>query len=119
MTDEVPDSRKRITRVARCFDVTGRLQRWPSRRAEQIVVLWVLWSFMPGGTQFCEAEINSMLRDWHDFDDYVLLRRDLCDLGLLQRTPDGRVYRRVEHEMPNEAATVAASFASPERDIPS
>lgn len=112
MPEGVPGSRKRIERVTRCFSAAGRLQRWPSRRAEQIVVLWVLWSLLPRGTRFSEAEVNSMLRDWHDFEDYALLRRDLCDLNLLQRTPDGRIYRRVEHEIPSEAAAVIASLAS-------
>jgi hypothetical protein len=65
---------------------------------------------LPSGTRFSDAEVNSMLRDWHDFNDYALLRREMCDLDLLRRTPDGRIYRRVEHEMPPAAAALAAAF---------
>lgn len=94
---------KRVDRVARCFDPSGRLQRWPSRRADQLLALWVVWSYLTSDRQLSEDEVNSMLRDWHDFDDYVLLRRELVDLDLLRRTPDGRVYRRISHDMPPEA----------------
>jgi hypothetical protein len=114
MTDSIdPLQHRREVQAARCFDASGRLQRWPSKRADQLTVLWVLWSFLPAGTRFSEPEINSMLRDWHDYEDYALLRRELCDLDLVRRTPDGRIYRRVEHEMPPEAARLAQRFASP------
>ncbi|WP_338606699.1 DUF2087 domain-containing protein [Pelagibacterium nitratireducens] len=103
-----PASEKRITRTARCFDATGRLLRWPSRRADQELALWVIWSQMPDDGQLSELEINAMLRTWHDYEDYVLLRRELCDLDLLRRTPDGRIYRRIAREMPPEAEALLA-----------
>jgi hypothetical protein len=106
---ETPDP-KRIARVARCFDGQGRLQRWPSRRADQLLVLWVVWAQLPGGGQLSELEINAMLKSWHDYEDYVLLRREMCDLDLLRRTPDGSVYRRIDHPLPPEAAELAQRF---------
>jgi len=102
---------KRIGRVLRCFDATGRLQRWPSKRAEQILVLWAVWSLLPSRTRFDEFEISSLLRSWHDYEDYALLRRELCDYDLVRRTPDGRIYQRVEHEMPADAAALVSHFA--------
>lgn len=106
--EEVDD--KRIDRVARCFDATGRLLRWPSRRADQLLALWIVWSYLPDDAQMSEAEVNSMLRDWHDYDDYALLRRELIDLDMLRRTPNGRIYRRISHPMPPEAIALAARF---------
>ena len=64
--------------------------------------------------QLSEPEVNSMLRDWHEYEDYALLRRELCDLDMMRRTPNGRVYRRVEHDMPAEARLLAERFASPQ-----
>ena len=110
MTADAPLDHKRIERVARCFDETGRLQRWPSKRADQLLLLWVVWSYIPADTRFTEPEVNSMLRDWHDYEDYVLLRRELVDLGLLQRTPTGSVYRRGEAEVPPDGAALIARF---------
>lgn len=97
---------KRIEGAARCFDASGRLTRWPGRRAEQLLVLWVLWDRIPTDTRYSEAEINAMLRDWNLYEDHVLLRRELCDLGLLRRTPDGHIYRRVAHDMPADGAAL-------------
>ena len=108
MTDAV--DAKRIDRVARCFDSTGRLLRWPSKRADQLLVLWVVWSYLPADAQLSEPEVSSMLRDWHDYEDFALLRRELCDLDMLRRTPNGRVYRRIDHELPKEAQTLLARF---------
>lgn len=110
MTDEAIDA-KRLASVARCFDATGRLQRWPSKRADQLLVLWVVWSYLPSDVQLSEPEVSSMLRDWHDYEDYALLRRELCDLDMMRRTPNGRIYRRVEHDMPAEARLLAERFA--------
>ncbi len=105
-------SRKRVERVLRCFNETGRLQRWPSKRSEQIVALWIVWSQIPSDTRFSESEVNGMLGGWHDVGDHALLRRDLVDLGLLLRTPTGSVYRRAEPaEIPPDAAAAIARFA--------
>lgn len=104
---------RRIDRVRRCFDGNGRLQRWPSRRAEQDLALWIIWSQLPGDGQMDELDVNAMLRTWHDFEDYVLLRRELIELDLLRRTPDGRIYRRVAREMPPEAEELAARLEAP------
>jgi len=102
---------KWIDKVARCFDGAGRLVRWPSKRADQLLVLWVVWSYLPADMQMSEPEVSSMLRDWHDYEDYALLRRELCDLDMLRRTPNGRIYRRVEHDMPAEAEALLARFS--------
>jgi len=109
---------KRINKVARCFDGAGRLLRWPSKRADQLLVLWVIWSYLPEDRQMTEPEVSSMLRDWHGYEDFALLRRELCDLDLLRRTPDGRIYRRIAHEMPAEAAALLERFVSPKRQSP-
>jgi hypothetical protein len=111
MTDDQTQpavDRRKLDRVWRCFDGRGRLQRWPSKRSEQILVLWIVWSQLPKNTQFTELEVKSMLAGWHDLEDHALLRRDLVDLGLLRRTPNGAVYRCVNAEVPPDAATAIA-----------
>ncbi|WP_417581780.1 DUF2087 domain-containing protein [Pelagibacterium sp.] len=111
MADEQPTEiaiEKRIVRTARCFDGTGRLVRWPSRRADQELALWVIWSQLPDFGQCSELEVNTMLRTRNDFEDYVLLRRELCERDLLRRTPDGSIYRRVARDLPQEAVALLA-----------
>ncbi|SDG66589.1 DUF2087 domain-containing protein [Pelagibacterium luteolum] len=107
-----PATRRRLSRAARCFSADGRLQRWPSKRSDQELALWVIWSQMPGDGQLSELDVNAMLRTWHDFEDYVLLRRELCELDLLRRTPDGAIYRRVSHDLPQDAETLLHLIAA-------
>jgi hypothetical protein len=107
-----PPDVRRVERAVRCFDATGRLQRWPGKRSDQIVALWVVWSQLPADTRFTEQEVNAMLGGWHDSADHALLRRELVDLGLLQRTQTGSVYRRADRQdIPPEAAAAIGRFA--------
>ena len=96
----------RIERLARYFDVGGRLTRWPGKHSDRLPCLWVLWSRLEPRRVASEAEINAALNAEHLFGDYALLRRDLVDLGMMVRTADGREYRRVEKAPPAEAVAL-------------
>ena len=95
-----------VDRVARCFGPEGRLARWPARRGDQILALWVLWSRLPARQEFTETQISERLKMLHDFGDHALLRRDLVGLDLFFRTSDCRVYRRIEQAPPVTAAAL-------------
>lgn len=97
---------KRIQRAARCFDAEGRLLRWPSRRSDQILVLWGLWASLPSRIRMSEREVSDRIKELHHFGDHAILRRELCNLGLMVRTPDGRIYRRVEKPLPGAVAVL-------------
>ena len=94
---------RRAARLLRCFDAEGRLTRWPSKRSEQVLALWVLWARIPPRVEFTEREISARLAAMNGFGDHAILRRELCELGLMRRTRDGRVYARVEQPMAAEA----------------
>ncbi|WP_247881931.1 DUF2087 domain-containing protein [Brucella intermedia] len=104
--------RASVERVARCFDKDGVLTRFPSKRSDQISVLWVLWSRLPARTKLTEAEVNALMKAWHSFGDHALLRREICDAGLVSRTRDGRVYIRMELPMPPLAQAIARQIAN-------
>jgi len=93
----------RVRQLLRLFDPQGKLVHWPSRRSRQELCLWVIWSKLPARQVFSEKEINLLLNENHLFGDHALLRRWLCDYGMLTRTRDGREYRRVEKRPPAEA----------------
>jgi len=93
----------RVQRVLRHFDADGQLLRWPGKFSEREPCLWVLWSKLPARQTFNEAEISRLLQAHHRFGDHALLRRELCDRGLVTRTADGRVYQRIERQPPAEA----------------
>jgi len=93
-------------RLLRFFDAEGRLVRRPSKLGERTVCLWVVWSRLPAGTVENEEAFNQRLNALHTYGDHATLRRELCDLGLVRRTPDGREYRRVEAPPPADALAV-------------
>ncbi|WP_339037370.1 DUF2087 domain-containing protein [Bradyrhizobium symbiodeficiens] len=50
--------------------------------------------------------MKTLLNRQHAFADDALLRRALCDHGLVFRTADGREYRRIERRPPTEATAL-------------
>jgi hypothetical protein len=97
-----PPNEALVQRTLRVFDSQGRVIRWPGKRSQQQLCLWFLWSKIPAGRSFNEREISEFLTTLHLFGDAALLRRDLFDLGLVQRNRDGSDYRRVERKPPAE-----------------
>ena len=88
----------RVEAAARHFDPMGRMATWPVKASLQEVCLWVLWSRLPAREAMTEMRLNQVIRSSHLFGDHALLRRELCDRGLVSRTENGREYRRVERE---------------------
>lgn len=103
-----PADRARCEKALRLFDVGGGLTRWPKKRNQQVLCLWVLWSRLPAGETFPERRMNELLNLHHGFGDHALLRRELVGLGLFRRTPDGREYSRVEQAPPPELGVLLA-----------
>jgi hypothetical protein len=97
-----------VERAARMFDAHGRLQRWPTSRHLQDLCLWVLWSRLASRTNFNEKQISELIKRWHTFGDHALLRRALIAWQLVQRTPDGSEYRRIEQKPPAELRPLLA-----------
>lgn len=79
------------------LDQDGRLKVWPSRRrrAVQLCALAYLAVKLPMDMDLNEAEVNTILKQWHTFGDWALLRRELFECGFVTRTNDCRVYRRL------------------------
>ena len=95
-----------VARASRYFDKEGRFKSWPARTSIQTLCLWQVWSRIPAGRVFDEREISALLRTLHAFDDHAILRRSMCQLGLMTRTIDGRDYRRVERAPTPEGAAL-------------
>jgi hypothetical protein len=100
-----------VRRLARYFDAQGRLKSWPAKPSLRATCLWVLWSKLPSGENQGEEELNRRIRAGHLFGDHALLRRELCDRGLVKRTADGREYRRVECRPSGEAIELIRHLA--------
>ncbi len=101
----------RVTRTLRLFDRNGVIIRWPTKRSQQELCLWYLWSKIPREKLFSEREISALLDTLHTFGDAALLRRDMVDLGLMRRNRDGSDYRWVEKLSPPELALLVRRIA--------
>lgn len=78
------------------LDDEGRVIRWPTRKGDRLVgqqlVIQYLISKFEFGRIYNEREVNELLKQWHTFMDWALLRRELFERKLLNRTIDGRQY---------------------------
>lgn len=106
-----------VRALARHFDENGRLLRWPSKRSLQLLALWALWAAVPPRRVFDECGITRLLEARHLFGDPALLRRELCDQKLLQRTTDCREYRRVERRPPAETQALLRYLRGSRGDV--
>jgi hypothetical protein len=82
--------------LARYLDGEGRMTRWPTRRnkKDQTAILAYLASKFTEGQSYTERQVNDILRQFHTFEDWALLRRALFEQGFLNRTKDGASYWR-------------------------
>ena len=92
----------RMQAALRHFDAAGKMITWPARTAIQHLCLWALWARLPKDC-LTERAISQTLITHHHFGDPAILRRTLCELHLVTRTPDARCYQRQERPPPPEA----------------
>ena len=74
------------------LDKDRRLHTYPAKFKKQLFALCYLASKFEQGKQYTESEVNDTLNQWHTFNDWASLRRDLCDRHFLGRKPDGSRY---------------------------
>ena len=79
-------------KIKRFLDDEGRLKAYPAKHKQKVFALYYLASKFTYGVHYTEKEINQILKAWHSFDDWVMLRRDLYDFCFLGREPNGSVY---------------------------
>lgn len=82
-------------RLQNFLDTKGRVVQWPAKQSNQELVLAYLAEKFDSNTTYSEHELNEILKAWHTFGDWAILRRALVDSGYLQRKRDGSAYRRV------------------------
>lgn len=80
------------------LDEQDRLWVWPARPAKRNAALQYLATKFQPGKEYTEREVNELLKTWHTFGDHALLRRELYDAKLIERTRDGAKYWRTKVE---------------------
>lgn len=83
------DSRESI---ARFLDTHGKIKQLPSKKKLRYLVLSYLANKFVNDKDYTEKEVNSIIKDWHTFNDYFILRRELVEYKFIRRTRDGSRY---------------------------
>lgn len=87
-----PTPAEAARRLGTWLDAQGRLTGWPAKRSLQVNAAYYLVAKFEGSRRYSEAQINAILDSWSLFRDAARLRREMVELGVLGRTPDGREY---------------------------
>ena len=74
------------------IDDDGRLSAYPAKYKRQIFSQFYLASKFEYDKRYTEKEVNEVLKGWHTFNDWAMLRRDMFDSRFLGREPDGSCY---------------------------
>jgi len=101
---------KTVQRALRQFDRQGRLLKWPTQFAVQRLALWAIWTRLPLKRDLTEREVNEYIDKYQGFGDVATLRRELVNMKMLWRTTDGRVYRKLAAQPPDEARAFMAAL---------
>jgi len=84
------------SRLAPFIDAEGRFGSWPVKEPMQReAIAWLAGRF-ERDRGYTESEVNAILDSAHTFTDPALLRRLMCDWGVLRRERDGSRYWLVE-----------------------
>ena len=82
--------------IERFMDADKRAISWPKKHTDKDLVLAYLITKFEFHTTYNELEVNEILKQWHTFNDWPLLRRELFQRGYFDRSLDGSIYKRIK-----------------------
>ncbi len=76
------------------MDADGRITEWPGKKKNDVkkLILDYMASKFEPGVEYTEREVNDILKRYHTFEDWALLRRELFEQGYMNRTKSGSAY---------------------------
>lgn len=75
-----------------------QVSAWPKKHADKELVIEYLSTKFECDKSYHEREINEILKQWHTFSDWALLRRELYERGYMTRDLSGTDYRRLPNK---------------------
>jgi hypothetical protein len=82
--------------LKRFLDEEGKLLVWPKKQTDKELVTAYLATKFQSDKSYTEREVNEVLKVWHVFGDWAILRRELFERGYLDRDRSGTDYRRLK-----------------------
>jgi RimJ/RimL family protein N-acetyltransferase len=80
--------------LSKLLNEAGQVTRWPTKPQEKTLVIEYLASKFSKDGDYSEKDVNELLKTWHTFSDWALLRRELFERGFLAREKNGSTYWR-------------------------
>ena len=82
--------------VKRFLNDQGHVSIWPKKQNDKELVIAFLATKFEFDKSYHEREVNEILKQWHTFNDWPLLRRELFERGYLDRNRSGTNYQRLK-----------------------
>ena len=83
-------------KVRRFLDAQFKVCIWPKKQADKELVITYLATKFEFNRSYDEKEVNQLLKEWHTFLDWPLLRRELFERGYFDRNLSGAHYSRLK-----------------------
>lgn len=80
--------------IDRFLNKDGLVVVWPKKQADKESVIAYLAGKFEFVKSYHEREVNEIIKSWHTFSDWPLLRRELFERGYFDRNRDGTSYVR-------------------------
>lgn len=80
--------------IRQFLDGAGKIKQLPQKQRVRLAVLGYLAEKFETDSVYTEKAVNALCQQWHTFNDYFILRRELVDSGLICRKPNGSAYWR-------------------------
>lgn len=78
--------------ISRFLDENSKVKIWPAKNEMKSEVLRYISTKFESGRFYTEKEVNEIIKSWHTFGDYFIIRRGLVDYRFMSRTRNGSKY---------------------------
>jgi hypothetical protein len=85
-----------MANISRFLDKENKVNQWPKKLADKQLVIEYLSSKFEFDHLYHETEINEILKKWHTFGDWSLLRREMYEQHYFDRNRSGTEYKRLK-----------------------
>ena len=89
---------KGVDRILNFISDSGKLKQWPGKPLLKRMALVYIWNKLDKDKVYTEKEISNKIDSLIEFDDFVLIRRELVGRGFVSRKRDCTEYRINNYE---------------------
>ena len=79
-------------KIDQFLDEAGRVTQWPSKHKYKLAVLEYISGKFDSNCTYTEHQVNEICQQWHTFNDFFLVRRELVGNGYMGRERNGSRY---------------------------